>query len=152
MKIPTLLLFSAGVALGCFVGSSEAQACAEHADASFQGMDLDHDGKVSASEHAAATRRMFATMDRNADGKVSATEMDAAHAQVTGHKAARGELGSAEKIRTIDRNGDRALSAKEHDDGASMMFARMDANKDGKLNRAEFDAGHASLKGKSSRG
>jgi Ca2+-binding EF-hand superfamily protein len=146
MKISTLLLFSAGVALGYVVGSADAEACAEHADASFEGMDLDHDGRISASEHAAATRRMFATMDRNADGKVSATEMDAAQAQVTGRKPARGDLGSAEKIRTIDRNGDRALSAQEHDDGAKMMFARMDANKDGRLSRAEFDAGHASLK------
>ena len=146
MKISTLLLFSAGVALGYVVGSADAEACLEHADASFEGMDLDHDGRVNAAEHAAATRRMFATMDRNADGKVSATEMDAAQAQVTGRKPARGDMGSAEKIRTIDRNGDRALSAQEHDDGAKMMFARMDANKDGRLSRTEFDAGHASLK------
>jgi hypothetical protein len=51
-----------------------------------------------------------------------------------------------EKIRSIDQNGDRALSAAEHEAGAAMMFARMDTNKDGKLSRAEFDAGHAALK------
>jgi Ca2+-binding EF-hand superfamily protein len=146
MKVSTLLLFSAGVALGYFVGTADVQACAGHADASFEGMDLDHDGRISASEHTAATRRMYATMDRNADGKVSAAEMDAAHAEVTGMKAKRGALGSVEKIRSIDQNGDRALSATEHEAGAAMMFARMDANKDGKLSRAEFDAGHAALK------
>ena len=146
MKFSTLLLFSAGVALGYFVGTADAQACAEHADASFEGMDLDHDGRISASEHLAATRRMYATMDRNADGKVSAAEMDGAHAAVTGRKAQRGDLSSVEKIRTIDQNGDRALSAAEHEAGAAMMFARMDANKDGKLSRAEFDKGHAPLK------
>ena len=146
MKFSTLLLFSAGVALGYFVGTADAQACAEHADASFEGMDLDHDGRISASEHLAATRRMYATMDRNADGKVSAAEMDGAHAAVTGRKAQRGDLSSVEKIRTIDQNGDRALSAAEHEAGAAMMFARMDTNKDGKLSRAEFDAGHAPLK------
>ena len=146
MRISTLLLFSAGVALGYFVGTAEAEACAEHADASFAGMDLDHDGRVSASEHTAATRRMFAAMDTNADGKVSATEMTKAQAAVTGHKAKPGDLSSAEKIRTIDQNGDRALSAAEHEAGAAMMFARMDANKDGKLSRTEFDQGHAALK------
>jgi Ca2+-binding EF-hand superfamily protein len=146
MKLSTLLLFSAGVALGYFVGSAEAEACLDHADASFEGMDLDHDGRISASEHTAAARRMYATMDRNADGKVSAAEMDAAQVAVTGRKPQRGAMGSVEKIRSIDQNGDRVLSAAEHEAGSTMMFARMDANKDGKLSRAEFDQGHAALK------
>lgn len=147
MKISTLLLFAAGAAAGYVIGSQDVQACADLPDAAFEGMDLDHDGKLSAAEHAAATRRMYATMDRNADGKVSAAEMDAAYTEVTGKKASRRDIGSPEKIRTIDQNGDRALSAAEHDAGAAMMFARMDANKDGKLTRAEFDKGHAQLKG-----
>jgi Ca2+-binding EF-hand superfamily protein len=145
MKLSRLLLFSAGVATGWFLFNAEAPACEGAADASFEGMDLDHDGKVAASEHAAASRRMYATMDRNADGKVTATEMDAAHAAVTGHKAASGDLPATEKIRAIDQNGDRVLSAAEHDAGSAMMFVTMDANKDGKLSRAEFDKGHASL-------
>ena len=150
MKLSTLLLFSAGVAVGWFVTSAQAEACAEHADASFEGMDLDQDGRISASEHTAATRRMFATMDRNADGKVSAAEMTAAHAAVTGRKPMKGEMAATEKIRAVDQNGDRVLSAAEHEAGAAMMFARMDANKDGKLSHAEFDKGHAALAGKKS--
>jgi Ca2+-binding EF-hand superfamily protein len=147
MKTSTLLLFCAGAALGYLVGSADAQACAGHADATFEGMDLDHDGKLSASEHTAAARRMYATMDRNADGKVGAAEMDAAQLAVTGRKAQRGDLPATEKIRAVDQNGDRVLSAAEHEAGAQMMFARMDGNRDGKLSRAEFDQGHAGLKG-----
>jgi Ca2+-binding EF-hand superfamily protein len=147
MKLPALLLFSAGV---CFA-SAGAQACSDHdPDASFAGMDLDRDGKIALSEHTAATRRMFATMDRNADGKVSAGEMNTAHEAVTGRKAKPREMGSAEKIRAIDQNGDRALTAAEHEAGAAMMFARMDANKDGKLSRAEFDKAHTALHPKTS--
>ena len=153
MKISQLLL-GAGLAAGCCFATPAARACGDHADASFAGMDLDRDGRISPSEHAAAARRMYATMDRNADGKLSAAEMDAAHVIVTGNRARRGEMGSAEKIRTVDQNGDRVLSAAEHDAGAAMMFARMDANKDGRLSRAEFDRGHAGLKagGKQGRG
>ena len=146
MKISTLLLFGAGVVAGCLLSSDEARACADTPDASFAGMDLDQDGKVSAAEHTAATRRMYATMDRNADGKVSAAEMDAAHGKLTGRKTRVGDLGSVEKIRTIDQNGDRVLSAAEHEAGSAMKFASMDANKDGRLSRAEYDKGHASLK------
>ena len=148
MKLSTLLLFGAGVAAGYFIGSAEAEACADLPDASFEGMDLDRDGRISAAEHTAAARRMYATMDRNADGKVSAAEMDAAHGKLTGKKTRVGDLGSVEKIRAIDQNGDRALSAAEHDAGAAMMFVRMDANKDGRLSRAEFDKGHAGPGGK----
>lgn len=145
MKISTLLLFGAGVAAGYFIGSTEAEACADLPDASFEGMDLDRDGKISAAEHTAATRRIYATMDRNADGKVSVKEMDAAHGKLTGKKTRVGDLGSVEKIRTIDQNGDRVLSAAEHEAGSAMVFASMDANKDGKLSRAEYDKGHAML-------
>ena len=146
MKVSTLLLFSAGVAAGYFIGSQDVQACAGTPDATFEGLDLDQDGKISAAEHTAATRRMYATMDRNADGKVTAAEMDAAHGKVTGKKARPGDLGSVEKIRTIDQNGDRVLSATEHEAGSAMMFASMDSNKDGRLSRAEFDKGHAPMK------
>jgi Ca2+-binding EF-hand superfamily protein len=145
MKASTLLILSAGLAAGGFLGAADARACEGTPDASFEGMDLDHDGRIGASEHAAATRRMFATMDSNADGKVTVAEMDKAHQQVTGQKAKRGDMASTEKIRTIDQNGDRALSAAEHDAGSAMMFAAMDGNKDGRLSRAEFDKGHAAL-------
>lgn len=152
MRISTLLLFGAGVVAGYVIGSQDVEASIELPDASFAGMDLDQDGKISAAEHAAATRRMYATMDRNADGKVSVAEMDAAHGKVTGRRTRVGDLASVEKIRAIDQNGDRVLSAAEHEAGAAMMFARMDANKDGKLSRAEFDEGHSQLKGGRAKG
>ncbi len=41
-------------------------------------MDTNHDGVVSADEHAAGAKQMFAKMDADHDGNVTATEMDAA--------------------------------------------------------------------------
>jgi Ca2+-binding EF-hand superfamily protein len=148
MRLTTLLSFGTGLAAGYYLAAPIAQALAEDApDASFEGMDLDGDGRVGAREHAAAARRMFATMDRNADGKVSAAEMEAAQPKVTGRARRRGGLSAAQKIRAVDGNGDRVLSAAEHAAASARLFADMDANRDGALSRREFERGHAGLKG-----
>lgn len=49
-------------------------------------IDSDHDGIVTAEEHAAGTRAMFERMDANRDGKVTAAEMDAAHQAMGANK------------------------------------------------------------------
>jgi len=147
MKLSSLLLFSTGVAAGYYLLAPIARAFAESApEASFEGMDADGDGRIGADEHAVAARRMFARMDANADGKVSAAEMDAAQPRVTGRRARRGAPTSAQKIGVVDRNRDGVLSRAEHGAGAARMFARMDANGDGALDRKEFARGHAVLK------
>jgi hypothetical protein len=115
------------------------------ASAEFAGMDANKDGKVSADEHAAAAKKMFDAMDANRDGKVTAAEMDAAHQRITGKKAAKSDLSSAEKIKVIDTDGDGVLTAEEHAAGSRTMFEKMDTNKDGFLSKAELDAGHAQM-------
>ena len=111
----------------------------------FQGMDANHDGKVTRDEHAAAAKKMFDAMDADKDGKVTASEMDAAHERVTGHKAKPGDMPAAEKIKTIDTDGDGILTAAEHEAGSRTMFDAMDSDKDGSLSEAESAAGHARL-------
>lgn len=111
----------------------------------FDGMDADRDGRVSAAEHAAATKKMFEMMDANRDGKITAAEMDAAQEKVTGKKAAGDGMSAADKIKVIDTDRDGSLSAGEHAAGSKSMFARMDANKDGYLSREEWSTGHAAL-------
>ena len=49
-------------------------------------IDTDHDGIVTAEEHATGARAMFERMDSNHDGKVTAAEMDAAHEAMSGAK------------------------------------------------------------------
>ena len=100
-------------------------------DAEFMIMDADRDGKVSTDEHANASKKMFDTMDANNDGQVTAAEMDAAYKRVTGKKAKKSDLSSAEKIKVVDTDRDGTLTSAEHAAGSSSMFAKMDTDKDG---------------------
>ena len=114
-------------------------------DTEFMTMDANKDGKISADEHATASKKMFDTMDANRDGKVTAAEMDAAHKRVTGKKAKKSDLSAAEKIKVVDTDSDGILTAAEHAAGSSSMFEKMDTDKDGFLTKSEFAAGHASM-------
>lgn len=112
-------------------------------------MDTNQDGKISAAEHAAGAQQMFQGMDANQDNRVTAEEMDATEtARHAAHAATppKGrELSSADKIKSIDTNGDGALTAEEHAAGSKKMFTKMDGDKDGNLNVGEIRAGHQTL-------
>lgn len=114
-------------------------------DKEFTSMDTDHDGKVSAAEHAAGAKMMFGKMDADRDGKVTAAEMTAAQQAITGRPAKKSDMPAAEKIKAIDSDGDGVLTADEHAKGAASMFAKMDTDKDGFLSKQEMAAGHAAL-------
>ena len=124
------------------VAAATADPAAAKPLASFAGMDGDGDGFVSSAEHAKATQTMFQMMDADANGSVSVGEMDAARDAVGGSTA----LSSEKKIATLDSDGDGKLTLAEHVAGANAMFAKMDANADDRLDRAEWDRGHAILK------
>lgn len=109
-------------------------------------MDTNADGVVSTAEHSAGAKKMFDAMDANHDDNVTAAEMDARHqAKAKDGKAVKTGTSSADKIKTIDTNGDGQLSAAEHEAGSQKKFAEMDTNKDGNLSQAEFAAGHESM-------
>lgn len=112
----------------------------------FGKMDANHDGRLSAKEHAAGARAMFVAMDADHDGRVTAAEMTAAQSKVGDGQS--GGMGSADKIKVVDRNADGMLSAAEHATGSKSMFAKMDRNRDGRLSRGEFIAGHKQLMAK----
>ena len=132
-------------ALALWTTTSFAANAGPPALSSFEGMDTNRDGRVSAAEHSAATQKMFAKMDRDGNGRVTAQEMDAAHEAITGKPGATSALSAAQKIKAIDANGDGTLEAKEHQAGSKAMFAKMDANGDGFLSKEEWARGHASL-------
>ena len=112
----------------------------------FDAMDADRDGQISAAEHAAGARRMFTAMDADRDGTVTAAEMEAGREQVTGAAAGSSGPSAADKIRLVDPNRDGVLTLEEHEAASRAMFRQMDTDRDGALSKAEFDAGHAVLK------
>lgn len=136
-----VLIGTATLATVLFAAGPKASAV----DAEFKAMDTSKDGRVSAEEHAAASKKMFGTMDANKDGKVTAAEMTAAQQRITGKKAKKSDLSAAEKIKVIDADGDGILTAEEHAAGSRSMFEKMDTDKDGFLTKDELAAGHASM-------
>lgn len=97
--------------------------------------DTDKDGAISRDEAVAAITKHFAMVDANGDGKITREEMQATRAK---RRAAMAE-------RWGERDGGRRMGRRHGPDGPGprgpgAMLARLDANHDGKLTRAEFDA------------
>jgi Ca2+-binding EF-hand superfamily protein len=160
-----------GVALATTAYAGDDEMKHGSGQAELHMMDADHDGSVSATEHAAGAKRMFAMMDQDGDGIVTAAEMSAAHKDMPTaraqspdtHTADSGRLPqadpsartsdasgkpikgmdqSAAKIKEIDTDQDGTISAAEHEAGARKMFDMMDKDHNGKLSAAELQAGH----------
>lgn len=141
--ISTAAVIAAALSLSALAGDDTVGSGGHRG---LQMMDTDHDGHVSADEHAAGAKRMFAKLDADHDGNLTAAELDAAHmAKKHGDHEPKGRMSSAERIQVIDTNGDGVLSAKEHEAGSHSMFEKMDTDHDGRLTAEEIDAGHAKM-------
>lgn len=69
-----------GLAVGLVLGAGMTMSVAsahEHGHHKMSLMDTNHDGMVSADEHAVFAKSMFDKMDANHDGMVTMAEMDA---------------------------------------------------------------------------
>lgn len=146
----------------------------EEGDPRFRLMDTNGDGHVSRAEYVAGSRGLFAAMDADHDGQVTAAEMDTSRAQrkdaairfsaandadattrslgsgaaradgsVSSHEvanartAAPAELPSVAQIRLMDANRDGRLSLAEYEADSIARFSRLDADHDGRLSRTE---------------
>lgn len=108
---------------------------------SFPGMDSDSDGFVTSAEHAKAAQTMFQMLDANKDGTVNVAEMDAVRTLLPDQAGIKAAAESSEKTLTaLDSDSDGMLTLAEYVAGSNGMFAKMDANKDDRISRAEWDA------------
>jgi Ca2+-binding EF-hand superfamily protein len=147
MNLKNSLLFAGGLAVAALPAFAN-----DDADDKFKLMDTNGDGKITRAEHAAGAHAMFGKMDANSDGVVTAEEMAAGHQEKKSGKLKfwdkkdKDEMSASEKIKVIDTNGDGRISRAEHEAGSEKMFTKMDTNDDGVLSKEEFDAGHQGMK------
>lgn len=106
---------------------------------SFEGKDANGDGKISQAEYAKAAQSIFQMMDADQSGTVTVQEMDAARAALG---MAGSETSSEKIIQQADSDGDGKLTLGEWMANANAQFDAVDANKDGFIDRAEWDAAH----------
>ncbi len=141
---------------------------AARADARFDRMDADKDGKLTEQDRAvrakARSDRMFAALDADGNGQVSRAEFDGAREKRMERREARSERGPRGKGRMghrgfgrdrmggmggkIDADGDGVVTRAEFQAPALAMFDRTDANKDGTVTLEERQAARAAWRAK----
>jgi hypothetical protein len=122
-----------GVALVSAIAMSSGLALARtgaggHGQHGFSRVDTDKDGAISKAEFAVGRDKMFQKFDANSDGSFTREEATAS-AEAWRKKAA--ETG---KTVSPERQA-------KHKDRAEKMFNDLDADKNGKITKAEFNAG-----------
>lgn len=133
-------------------GMTRADAVAK-ANEMWTAMDANKDGAINAADREARRSQMFDRMDTNKDGTISREEFNTAHPQQAGKGAGMdGHDHSAMQHGDMQHGGMKQGDAAPHRHHRAagyrgggmkmgMMLLRMaDANKDGSVTRAEFDA------------
>lgn len=111
-------------------------------EAMLQRIDTNGDGLISKAENRAAAEARFARMDANGDGTISADERGKGMGKWKrgGRRGAMDESAPGDKARGMkaDANGDGVITRAEFDAENAARFARMDVNKDGKIDASEM--------------
>ena len=118
-----------------------ALAVAAPADELTKMADTNADGLISAAEHESAAREMFMRMDADHDGQLTAAELESLHARFGPVEEAGPVVAIAERIQSVDVNGDGLVSPGEYEAGAREAFARLDLDRDGRITPGEVHPG-----------
>lgn len=103
----------------------------------FEQLDTDADGKITAAELQARAAARFAEADTNGDGMLSAEELQASADE---RRAERRAERTERMIERLDENDDGQLSLEELPErrGQDRMFERLDTDGDGAVSEEEF--------------
>jgi len=145
MRKTIALVMSAGIGLSVLAGA----ALADKGQGMFGRADTNGDGFVSKEEFAAGRDKMFARLDANGDGAVDQAEVDKmreAWKQRRAEKAQAEGATQADKpkrehkgfLARLDSDSDGKVTTAEFAAAGDKMFAKFDANGDGKLARDEM--------------
>ena len=103
--------------------------------AMFAMADANHDGTITRAEFDAARAARFAQLDADHNGALAASEMP----HWGGGGAQPAAAGDAQHVRG-DANGDGSVSRAEWDAESARMFSRLDADNNGSITQAELQA------------
>ncbi|HEU4969816.1 hypothetical protein [Sphingomonas sp.] len=124
------------------------------ANAHFDRMDLNKDGRLDRADreamHAKMAADMFDRTDANHDGTISRDEWNAGAAKLAAMHG-RGRPMMRHMAMMADADGDRAISRDEFQKRALEHFDRADANHDGTISAAEREQAHAAMREHSER-
>lgn len=98
----------------------------------FERMDVDDSGDVSFEEFSAMMQSRIGDADANKDGKMTVDEIASAIERMRAERMAR------RLIERFDTDGDGALTTAEIQSRQKKMFALMDRNDDGKIEKDEM--------------
>jgi EF hand len=102
----------------------------------FAKLDADGNGSVTRAEIDARTADRFAKLDGDRDGFVTKAEMTAHHEAMKAKRAERAAKHGGDNAKHAEHRAERAGERGDY-------FARRDADNDGRLSLAEFQAGGA---------
>lgn len=112
------------------LGAASAQAAPHEHSAFITDYDLDKDGKVTAAEFKTVRDQRFAAMDANKDGVLT-------EAEYVGEYEGRLTAQLAASSETAERKEEQRVRQMRQ---AHVRFSVLDADKDGKMTPAEFEA------------
>lgn len=145
MRKTIALVMSAGIGLTALAGA----ALADKGQGMFGRADANGDGFVSKEEFAAGRDKMFGKLDANGDGVIDQAEVDKmreAWQQRRAEKAQADGATQADKpkrehkgfLARLDTDSDGKVTTQEFAAAGDKMFAKFDANGDGKLAQDEM--------------
>ncbi|WP_395945707.1 EF-hand domain-containing protein [Brevundimonas sp.] len=106
----------------------------------FQRIDVNNDGRLSRAEFESAREEMFARADADRNGRLTMSELRALRPEDAPAPQRRPGREQLQKLRAIDRNGDRAIDLNEFRSLGGERFATADRNRDGFITREEIAA------------
>jgi hypothetical protein len=127
-------------------------------------LDVNNDGVLNQADRDAKRGQMFDRLDANKDGSISRDEFMAAHGPRGEHAGMNGEGREGRKgggmhrgrhgggmgmmmVRMADADKDGSVTRAEYDAAVTRHFDMVDTNKDGTITKAERQAAHAKIKG-----
>lgn len=144
MRKAFVFVISAGLGLTALSGA----VLADKGPGMFERSDANGDGFVTKEEFATGRISFFSKLDANGDGAIDQGELDKAREAWHQRKAAEGDSTTQQQadskphhggfMKRMDTDGDGKITAVEFAAAGDRMFAKFDANGDGKLVKDEM--------------